>query len=62
MNKDLPILVEHGNGKAGDILPKHRVNLLSSKQNEVGKVNNILYQYHEDVQPSKETLYHKIRR
>ena len=57
MNKDLPILVEHGNGKAGDILPKHRVNLLSSKQNEVGKVNNILYQYHEDVQPSKETLY-----
>ena len=61
MNKDLPILVEHGNGKAGDILPKHRVNLLSSKQNEVGKVNNILYQYHEDVQPSKETLYPKIR-
>ena len=57
MNKDLPILVEHGNGKAGDILPKHRVNLLSSKQNEVGKVNNILYQYHDNVQSSKETLY-----
>ena len=60
MNKDLPIIVEHGNGKAGDILPKHRVNLLSSKQNEVGKVNNILYQYHEDVQPSKETLYQEF--
>lgn len=60
MNKDLPILVEHGNGKAGDILTKHRVNLLSSKQNEVGKVNNILYQYHDKVQPPKETLYQEF--
>lgn len=60
MNKDLPILVEHDNGMAGDILPKHRVNLLSSKQNEVGKVNNILYQYHDKVQPPKETLYQEF--
>lgn len=60
MNKDLPILVEHDNGRAGDILPKHRVNLLSSKQNEVGKVNNILYQYHDNIQPSKESLYQEF--
>ena len=60
MNKDLPILVELDNGMGGDICPKSRVNLLSSKQNEVGKVNNILYQYHDNVQPSKETLYQEF--
>ena len=60
MNKDLPILVELYNGMGGDICPKSRVNLLSSKQNEVGKVNNIFYQYHDNVQPSKETLYQEF--
>ena len=60
MNKDLPILVEHDNGMGGGISPKSRVNLLSSKQNEVGKVNNILYQYHDNIQPSKETLYQEF--
>ena len=57
MIKDLPILVEHDNGNAGDILPKSRVNILGSKQSVLGKVNNILYQYHDNVQPSKEKLY-----
>lgn len=57
INKDLPILVEHDNKNAGDIIPKHRVNILSSKQNEVSKVNNILYQYHDNVLPTKEILY-----
>lgn len=57
MNKDLPILVEHDNGRIGDISPKSRVNILSSKQDVEGKVNNILYQYHDNIQPDKETLY-----
>ena len=61
MNKDLPLLVEHDNGKAEYNPPMCRVNLLSSKQNEVGKVNNILYQYHDNVQPSKETLYQDFK-
>ena len=56
VDHDFPVLVEHDNGMMGYVR-EPRVNLLSPKQNEVGKVNNILYQYHEDVQPSKETLY-----
>ena len=44
VGNELPVLVEHDNGRTEDFLLKHRVNLLSSKQNEVGKVNNILYQ------------------
>ena len=51
-----PVLVEHDNGMMGYIR-EPRVNLLSPKQNEVGKVNNILYQYHDNVQPSKDSLY-----
>jgi len=57
MNKDLPILVEYDNGLGGNILPKSRVNILGSKQDEFSKVNNILYQYHDNIQLSKETLY-----
>ena len=34
-----------------------RVNLLRSKQSVEDKVNNILYQYHDNAQSSKETLY-----
>ena len=56
VGNELPILVEHDNGMVGYIR-KPRVNLLSPKQNEVGKVNNILYQYHDNVQPSKDSLY-----
>ncbi len=57
LDKDLPLLVECDNEKVGNIPPKCRYNIISSKQNEMSKVNNILYQYHNDVQPSKETLY-----
>ena len=56
VDHDFPVLVEHDNGMMGYIR-EPRVNLLSPKQNEVGKVNNILYQYHENVQPSKDSLY-----
>lgn len=56
IDKDLPILVEHDNGMVGCIR-KPRVNLLSSKQSVEDKVNNILYQYHDNAQSSKETLY-----
>ena len=56
IDKDLPILVEHGNGMVGYIR-KPRVNLLRSKQSVEDKVNNILYQYHDNAQSSKETLY-----
>ena len=56
VDHDFPVLVEHDNGMMGYIR-EPRVNLLSSKQNEVGKVNNILYQYHDNIQSFKETLY-----
>ena len=56
IDKDLPILVEHDNGMVGYIR-KPRVNLLRSKQSVEDKVNNILYQYHDNAQSSKETLY-----
>jgi hypothetical protein len=56
VDHDFPVLVEHDNGMMGYIR-EPRVNLLSPKQNEVGKVNNILYQYHDNVQPSKDSLY-----
>ena len=56
VDHDFPVLVEHDNGMMGYIR-EPRVNLLSPKQDEVGKVNNILYQYHDNVQPSKDSLY-----
>ena len=56
VDHDFPVLVEHDNGMMGYIR-EPRVNLLRPKQNEVGKVNNILYQYHDNVQPSKDSLY-----
>lgn len=44
------------NGMVGYIR-KPRVNLLRSKQSVEDKVNNILYQYHDNIQSFKETLY-----
>lgn len=59
MNEDLPILVESDNGEKGieNITTSSRIHLLSSKQNEKDKVKNILFEYHENIQPSQETLY-----
>ena len=56
VDKEFPVLVEHNNGMVGYIR-KPRVNLLRSKQSVEDKVNNILYQYHDNVQSPKETLY-----
>lgn len=56
IDEDLPILVEHDDGMVGYIR-KPRINLLRPKQSVEAKVNNILYQYHDNVQPPKETLY-----
>ena len=44
------------NGMVGYIR-KPRVNLLRSNQSVEDKVNNILYQYHDNIQSFKETLY-----
>ena len=51
-----PVLVEHDNGTV-EYICKPRVNLLRSNQSVEDKVNNILYQYHDNVQPSKDSLY-----
>jgi hypothetical protein len=56
VDNDFPVLVEHNKDIVGYI-SKPRINLLRSNQLVEGKVNNILYQYHDNVQPSKETLY-----
>ena len=56
IDHDFPVLVEHDNGMVGYIR-KPRVNILRSNQSVEDKVNNILYQYHDNVQPSKDSLY-----
>ena len=53
---EFPILVELNNDVMS-FIRKPRVNLLRSNQSVEDKVNNILYQYHDNVQSSKETLY-----
>ena len=55
VDRGFPVLVEHDNGMVGYIR-KPRVNLLRSKQSVEDKVNNILYQYHDNMQSFKETL------
>ena len=56
-DKSFPVLVEHDNGRVGNLFSKPRVNILRSHQKVEEKVNNILYEYHENVQPAKEILY-----
>ena len=53
---EFPVLVDHNNDVMS-FIRKPRINLLRSKQSVEDKVNNILYQYHDNVQSSKETLY-----
>lgn len=53
---EFPVLVEHNNDVMS-FIRKPRINLLRSKQSVENKVNNILYQYHDNAQSSKETLY-----
>lgn len=42
------------------VIRKPRVNLIRSNQSVEAKVNNILYLYHENVQPDKDTLYQEF--
>ena len=55
VDKEFPVLVD--NNAIVKYIRKPRVNLLRSKQSVEDKVNNILYQYHDNAQSSKETLY-----
>ena len=40
---------------------KPRINLIRSNQSVESKVNNILYQYHDNVRPDNETLYQDFK-
>ena len=53
---EFPVLVDHNNDVMS-FIRKPRINLLRSKQSVEDKVNNILYQYHDNIQSFKETLY-----
>lgn len=55
VDKEFPVLVD--NNAIVKYIRKPRVNLLRSKQSVEDKVNNILYQYHNNIQSFKETLY-----
>ena len=55
VDKEFPVIVENKNDIV-EYIRKPRINLLRSNQPVEDKVNNILYQYHENVQPSKVTL------
>ena len=52
---EFPILVEQNNDVMS-FIRKPRINLIRSNQSVEDKVNNILYQYHDNIQSSKETL------
>ena len=53
---EFPVLVDHNNDVMS-FIRKPRINLLRSKQSVEDKVNNILYQYHDNIQSFKEALY-----
>lgn len=55
VDKEFPVFVD--NNAIVKYIRKPRVNLLRSKQSVEDKVNNILYQYHDNIQSFKETLY-----
>ena len=55
VDNEFPVLVD--NNAIVKYIRKPRVNLLRSKQSVEDKVNNILYQYHDNIQSFKETLY-----
>ena len=55
VDKEFPVLVD--NNAIVKYIRKPRVNLLRSNQSVEDKVNNILYQYHDNIQSFKETLY-----
>ena len=59
VDKEFPVLVEKKNDIVGYIR-KTRINLLRSNQSVEDKVNIILCQYHDNIQPPRETLYQEF--
>ena len=57
---EFPVLVDHNNDVTS-FIRKPRINLIRSNQSVEAKVNNILYQYHDNVRPDNETLYQDFK-
>lgn len=57
---EFPVLVDHNNNVMS-FIRKPRINLIRSNQSVEVKVNNILYQYHDNVRPDNETLYQDFK-
>ena len=57
---EFPVLVDHNNDVMS-FIRKPRINLIRSNQSIEAKVNNILYQYHDNVRPNNETLYQDFK-
>ncbi|MBQ3804285.1 MAG: hypothetical protein II844_00575 [Prevotella sp.] len=57
---EFPVLVDHNNDVMS-FIRKPRINLIRSNQSVEAKVNNILYQYHDNVRPNNETLYQDFK-
>lgn len=57
---EFPVLVDHNNDVMS-FIRKPRINLIRSNQSVEDKVNNILYQYHDNVRPDNETLYQDFK-
>lgn len=57
---EFPVLVDHNNDVMS-FIRKPRINLIRLNQSVEAKVNNILYQYHDNVRPDNETLYQDFK-
>ena len=57
---EFPVLVDHNNNVMS-FIRKPRINLIRSNQSVEAKVNNILYQYHDNVRPDNKTLYQDFK-
>ena len=57
---EFPVLVDHNNDVMS-FIRKPRINLIRSNQSVEAKVNNILYQYHDNVRPDNETLHQDFK-
>ena len=60
VDRGFPVLVDHNNDVMS-FIRKPRINLIRSNQSVEAKVNNILYQYHDNVRPNNETLYQDFK-
>ena len=60
VDNEFPVLLEHDNDVMS-FIRKPRINLIRSNQSVEAKVNNILYQYHDNVRPDNETLYQDFK-